>query len=67
MMKSWKTTAAGWVGFVASLAPIVLATLNDQPVTNAMWGVAGTAFMVALGLTTARDNGVTSKQAGAEK
>ena len=65
-MKSWKTTAAGWATFIAALATQLNVEWDGDPLTVANWGIVVAALFLALGLTAARDNGVTSKQAGAE-
>jgi hypothetical protein len=67
MIKSWKTTAAGWVAFVVLALPLAISLINGEEVSAERWAAAGAGLSVALGLTTARDNSVTSKQAGAEK
>ena len=65
-MKSWKTTAAGVVAFIAAASTQVSAMIDGDPLTNPEWGVVIASFMVLVGLFSARDNGVTSEQAGAK-
>jgi peptidoglycan/LPS O-acetylase OafA/YrhL len=65
-MKSWKTTAAGIAAIVAALATAVGALFDADPVTMPDWGAVAAAVMAGVGLIAARDNGVTSEQAGAK-
>jgi drug/metabolite transporter (DMT)-like permease len=64
-MKSWKTTTAGIAAIVAALATAVGALFDADPVTMPDWGAVAAAVMAGVGLIAARDNGVTSEQAGA--
>jgi drug/metabolite transporter (DMT)-like permease len=63
-MKSWKTTTAGIAAIVAALATAVGALFDADPVTMPDWGAVAAAVMAGVGLIAARDNGVTSEQAG---
>jgi hypothetical protein len=66
MKKSWKTTTAGAITALIPLAQCVAAVLDNDPATVPSWELAIVglgAFAVAL---FARDNGVTSEQAGAK-
>jgi drug/metabolite transporter (DMT)-like permease len=65
-MKSWKTTTAGIAAIVAALATAVGALFDADPVTMPDWGAVAAAVMAGVGLIAARDNGVTSEQAGAK-
>jgi len=65
-MKSWKTTAAGIAAIVAALATAVGALFDADPVSMPDWGAVAAAVMAGIGLIAARDNGVTSEQAGAK-
>lgn len=65
-MTSWKTTAAGIAAIVAALATAVGALFDADPVTMPDWGAVAAAVMAGVGLIAARDNGVTSEQAGAK-
>jgi hypothetical protein len=65
-MKSWKTTTAGIAAIVAALATAVGALFDADPVTMPDWGAVAAAVMAGIGLIAARDNGVTSEQAGAK-
>jgi hypothetical protein len=64
-MKSWKTTTAGIAAIVAALATAVGALFDADPVSMPDWGAVAAAVMAGIGLIAARDNGVTSEQAGA--
>lgn len=59
-IKSWKTTLAG----VAAILTAVGMGVDTYPDID--WAVTGTAIAAGLGLIFARDNGVTSEQAGAK-
>lgn len=65
-MTSWKTTTAGIAAIVAALATAVGALFDADPVTMPDWGAVAAAVMAGIGLIAARDNGVTSEQAGAK-
>ena len=56
---SWKTTVAGIIGLATVIIPQFFPQYQD--VFNKILGVA-----VSLGLIAARDNNVSSKQAGVE-
>ncbi len=58
-MKSWKTSLAG----IVALAAVVVTHFwpEHSPLVNKLMATA-----VALGLLSARDNNVTSKEAGVE-
>lgn len=64
--KSWKTTAAGWAGVGVIALTQFQAWADGDPATVPAWGLVVGAIVVALGMTAARDNKVTSKDAGAE-
>jgi len=59
MKKSWKTTVAGLITLGAALVPVAFPQYADI-CTKVV------AAATAAGLLAARDNNVTSKQAGAE-
>jgi len=63
---SWKTTAAGIAAIVAALATAVGALFDADPLSMPDWGAVAAAVMAGVGLIAARDNGVTSEQAGAK-
>lgn len=63
---SWKTTVAG-IGAVLGLVGTALAAqFDNDPETVANWSVVIPAVIAAVGLIFARDNGVSSEQAGAK-
>lgn len=63
--KSWKTTTTGVLAIVVALSSAAIAVLDADPVTVPDWGAVTAAILAGLGLIAARDNGVTSEQAGA--
>jgi hypothetical protein len=65
-MRSWKTTTAGIAAIVAALATAVGALFDADPVSMPDWGAVAAAVMAGIGLIAARDNGLTSEQAGAK-
>ena len=65
-MTSWKTTTAGIAAIVAALATAVGALFDADPLSMPDWGAVAAAVMAGVGLIAARDNGVTSEQAGAK-
>lgn len=62
-MKSWKTTATGVLAILTALLPALQAQLTTG---KADWSTAIAAGIAGLGLLFARDNNVTSEQAGAK-
>ena len=66
MTKSWKTTAAGVAGIIIAIASCAQAALDGDPATVPNYEVALAAVITGLGLIFARDNGVSSEQAGAK-
>ena len=68
--KSWRTTTAGILALIASLIPGVIAVVDGDPATNINVNEIGAAlmgfFMAYMGVS-ARDNVVTSEQAGVKK
>ena len=63
---SWKTTTAGIAAIVVALGTAVGALFDADPLTLPDWGAVAAAVMAGIGLLAARDNGVTSEQAGAK-
>lgn len=59
-IKSWKTTTAGLAAIVAAGGAAVAA----YPDIN--WALTGPAIAAGVGLLLARDNDVTSEEAGAK-
>lgn len=66
-MKSWKTSLSGIAGIVGILATALSAALDGNPATDPQWGIVIPSIITAGGLLFARDNNVTSEQAGAGK
>lgn len=64
-MKSWKTTAAGVGAILVAIGSALTATFDTDPATVADWGAVVAAIIAGVGLIVARDNNVTSEQAGA--
>lgn len=66
MKKSWKTTWSGVIGGLVILLGQAQTLLDDDPKTNPEYTiVVGAIGMISLGLN-ARDENVTSEQAGAK-
>lgn len=67
MKKSWKTTWSGVIGGLVILLGQAQTLLDDDPKTNPEYTiVVGAIGMISLGIS-ARDENVTSEQAGAKK
>jgi hypothetical protein len=64
-MKSWKTTVAGVGAILIAVGAALSATFDTDPATVADWGAVVAATIAGIGLIFARDNNVTSEQAGA--
>lgn len=63
-MKSWKTTLAG-VGTILTAVGVALkAVFDGDPSTSVNFEATITAITAGIGLIAARDNGVSSEQAG---
>ena len=66
---SWRTTAAGVLGSLMILMSNAVAVIDNDPATvinlQIVLAEVGTLAM-GLGLMAARDNGVSSEQAGAK-
>lgn len=65
-MKSWKTTAAGVLTALIPVLNAVQAFIDGDPATVPDWGLAIAALTAGLGLIFARDNNVSSEEAGAK-
>ena len=66
-MKSWRTATAGIVAILAAITSAAQLLLDNNPATNPDWTAVLAAIMAGVGLITARDNKVTSEQAGAKQ
>ena len=66
MKKSWKTTAAGIGAILVAVGSALTAMFDADPATTADWGAVIAAVIAGIGLITARDNNVSSEQAGAK-
>lgn len=62
---SWKTTTSGVIALIVLLLNAAASTLDDDPQTNPDFNAIGIAA-VAVGTLFARDNDVSSEQAGAK-
>lgn len=65
---SWRTTAAAIAVMAGTFITLVILPIYDgDPSTKAHWAEFFTALAGALGLYNARDDKVTSEQAGAKR
>jgi anti-sigma-K factor RskA len=62
---SWRTTAAGICAIIVAVATAAGAMFDTDAATNPDWGSTVAAVLAGIGLLAARDNKVTSEQAGA--
>jgi hypothetical protein len=65
-MTSWRTTTAGIAAIVVAIGTAVGALFDADPLTLPDWGAVAAAVMAGLGLLAARDNKISSEQAGAK-
>jgi hypothetical protein len=65
-MTSWRTTTAGIAAIVVAIGAAVGALFDADPLTLPDWGAVAAAIMAGIGLLAARDNKVSSEQAGAK-
>jgi hypothetical protein len=63
---SWRTTVTGILAILAAVATVVKAEIDGDPTTLPDYGTAAAAILAGIGLLAARDNKVTSEQAGAQ-
>jgi hypothetical protein len=63
---SWRTTTAGIAAIVVAIGTAVGALFDADPLTLPDWGAVAAAVMAGLGLLAARDNKISSEQAGAK-
>lgn len=62
---SWRTSVFGTGGLVAVIAATATSLTDGNPLTNPDWGAVVAALMACAGLLFARDDKVSSEQAGA--
>lgn len=65
-MTSWKTTVTGIATILTAVSGVLIALFDGNPLTNPDWTATVAAITAGIGLITARDNNVTSEQAGAK-
>lgn len=63
---SWKTSIFGAGGILVIAANVAAMLLDGNPATNPDWSVVFAALMPSIAALFARDNTVTSEQAGAK-
>lgn len=66
MKKSWQTTTAGLGALLTAIGGALPVLFDGDPTTNPDWAVLIPAIIAGAGLLFARDNKVTSEQAGAK-
>ena len=65
-MKSTKTTITGIITILVAALSAAKAVLDGDPATVPDWSATIAAITAGVGLIAARDNNVTSEQAGAK-
>lgn len=65
-MASWKTTVTGICTIVVAIGAAIKALVDGDASTNPDWPTVISAVTAGIGLIVARDNSVTSEQAGAK-
>lgn len=63
---SWRTTVTGIGAILVAVGGAVSATFDNDPATVADWAAVIAACIAGFGLIFARDNKVSSEQAGAK-
>ncbi len=66
MNKSWRTSLFGVGGVVAIVGSVLNALFDGDPATTVDWVTVCAGLAPAIGLLFARDNRVSSEQAGAD-
>lgn len=66
IMKSWKTTTTGIITAVTAILSAIGLILDGNPQTNPDYAATIAAVTAGLGLVFARDNKVSSEDAGAK-
>ncbi len=64
MKTSWRTTVFGAGGLVTVIAATANALFDGNPNTNPDWAMVAAAVAACIGLVFARDNKVSSEEAG---
>jgi hypothetical protein len=64
--KSWKTTIFGTGGLLTLLAVALSAQFDADPTTVPDWGLVVAGVLGAVGMFFARDDNVSSEDAGAK-
>lgn len=67
MFSSWRTTLTGIGAIAGGIALVAKALTHDGGIDYDGFGAGATAIFTGIGLLCARDNRVTSEQAGAGK
>lgn len=65
-MKSWKTTVTGIAAVLTAVGAALTALFDNDPNTTLDITVTASAIMAGIGLIFARDNNVSSEDAGAK-
>lgn len=65
-LASWRTTILGIVTILGAVVDVLKTLLDGDPVTNPDWPIVWVAITAGWGLLVARDNKVTSEEAGAK-
>ena len=67
MVKSWRTSSTAIVSAIATVAGAIYVMIDGNPETNPDWQIVVPVVLGLFGIgMQARDNVVTSRQAGAE-
>lgn len=66
LTSSWRTTFAGVAAAAIAVLAVVQAYFDNDPSTVPQWEIAIGAVIAGVGLIFARDNKVSSEEAGAK-
>lgn len=66
-MASWRTTTLGVLAILSALVSAAQALLDGNPATTVDLAAVSGSILAGIGLIQARDNKVTSEDAGAGK
>lgn len=64
MIKSARTSLAGFAVIISALGGVITALTDDNPATNPDWNAVSAAIVGGIGLIYARDNKVSDQAAG---